>query len=150
MRLNLYGQGRHSLLIDGIPVGGYADGDWLSVKENGNAGEITEGGDGPSMNLSVSQGGLITIGLFPTSKALGSIYGIRDKQRKTPRMFSILLYSGVDELIQASGCAFADLPQWASGGPKQTGRQFAFACLSIKQDTSAVEALVGGFVGGLF
>ena len=119
------------------------------MKVDGNAAARTQGGDGPSMNLSTAQGGTITVNLLPTSPALGVLYSIRDAQRVNPRMFSIVLMTGVEEVIKGAGCAFGDTPQFQSGGPTMQGRQFVFECLEIQLDTSAIESVVGGFVGAL-
>lgn len=149
MRISLYSQNRHIVIVDGVPLSGFDEGDFIDVDLKGNAAEITEGGDGPAMNLSVSQGGSVTIGLLPTSPAIGPLYAIRDAQALSPRLFSIIVMSGVEELIRASGCGFGTLPAFSSGGPKMKGRKFLFNALEIKMDTSAVEALAGGLVGGL-
>ncbi len=149
MRINLYAQNRHTLIIDGVPISGFADGDWAQVKVEGNVAARTQGGDGPAMNLSTPQGGAITVNILPTSPALGILYSIRDSQKTNPRMFSIVLMTGTEEIIKGAGCAFGDMPQFQSGGPTMQGRQFVFECLEIQLDTSAVESVVGGFVGGL-
>jgi len=148
-RINLYAQNRHTLVVDGTPITGFADGDWLAVKVDGNVAERTQGGDGPSMNISVPQGGIITVNLLPTSPALGILYSIRDAQQLTPRLFSIVLISGVEEIIQAGGCAFGELPEFQTGGPTMKGRSFPFECSQIKLDSSGVEAVAGGLLGGL-
>lgn len=149
MRINLYAQNRHAIIVDGVPLSNFAEGDFLQVKLDGNAASRTQGGDGPGMNISAEQGGQITISLMPTSQALGMLYGLRDQQKRNPRMFSLVLTSGVEELITASGCAFGDLPQFSTGGPTMQPRQFMLECLEIKLDTSGVETIAGGFVGGL-
>ena len=149
MRSNIYTQARHTLVVDGIPVVGFAEGDHIQVKMDGAAAARTQGGDGPAMNVSVDQGGQLTIGINPTSPVLGLLYGTRDAQKATPRLFSVVLMSGVEEIISASGCAFGDLPQFSTGGPTMQPRQFVLECLKIKMDTSGVEALAGGFIGGI-
>ena len=149
MRIPLYAQGRHVLIIDGVPIQGFAEGDHIQVKLDGNAAARTLGGDGPAMNLSVAQGGKLTCSLQPVSPALGVLYALRDEQRSNPRLFSVVLMTGVEEVITASGCAFGDLAQFATGGPTQQPRAFDIECLEIKLDTSAVESIGGGFLGGL-
>ena len=148
-RINLYAQNKHAVLVDGVPLSAFAEGDYMQVKLDGGGATRTHGGDGPAMNQTVEQGGQITINLLPTSPALGMMYEIRKSQNKNPRLFSIILTTGVDEMITAGGCAFADLPQFASGGQTMRERQFVFECLSIKLDTSDVEAIAGGLIGGL-
>ena len=148
-RINLYSQGRHVLIIDGMPCTGFAEGDHLQVKLDGNVAARTMGGDGPAMNLSVPQGGKITCSLLPTSEVLGVLYGLREEQASNPRLFSVVLMTGVEEVITANGCAFGDLAQFNSGGPTMQPRQFDIEALEITLDTSAVEAIAGGFLGGL-
>ena len=149
MRLNLYGQQRHIVVVDGISLNGFAEGDYLQFKADGNAATRTQGGDGPSMNLSTPQGGQVTLSLNPTSPAIGPMYALREQQRANPRLFNISVVTGVEEIIQANGCAFGDLPQFSSGGSTMQGRQFTFECLEISFDQSAVESIAGGMLGGL-
>lgn len=148
-RINLYAQNRHTLVIDGVPISGFAEGDFITVKQDGNAASRSMGADGPSMNLSTEQGGNLTISLQPTSPEIGTLYALREQQARDPRMFSIILLSGVDEIVNAGGCAFGDQPQFSTGGPTMQPRQFNIESLQIKMDVSAVEAIDGGFIGGL-
>ena len=145
-RINLYAQNRHTLIVDGVAIQGFAEGDFLSVKQDGNAAARTQGADGPSMNISSAQGGNITIELQPTSPALGQLYALREQQLREPRMFSIVLVSGVDETINAAGCAFGEQPQFSTGGPTMQGRQFSIEALQIKMDTSETGAVDGGLL----
>jgi hypothetical protein len=149
MRINLYAQNRHVVIVDGLPLGGFAEGDYIQVKVDGNAAARSLGGDGPAMNLSVAQGGQVTLGLMPTSPVLGELYAIRDAQSLSPRMFSIVVMTGVQEVINCAGCAFGDLAQFQTGGDKMQPRQFVFECLKVTLDSSAVESIAGGFIGGL-
>ena len=108
MRINLYGQTRHLIIVDGVPLSGFKEGDHIQIKLDGNAATRTHGGDGPSMNLSAPQGGQITLGLNPTSPAIGTLYTIRQQQARNPRLFSIQVVTGVEEFISAGGCAFGE------------------------------------------
>lgn len=148
-RINLYAQNRHILIIDGVQIKGFAEGDWLSVAVKGGGAQISTGGDGPAMNLAVQQGGEITVSLLPTSPELGTMYELRKAQQANPRMFGIQLVSGVEEIITATGCAFGDLASFSSGSDKMSQRQFTFQCLSIDMDTSAVTPITDTLVGGL-
>ena len=148
MRMNLYGQGRHIVVVDGIPLTGFAEGDFISIKADGNAAQRTQGGDGPAMNLTVAQGGQVTLSLLPTSPAIGLMYQIRGAQLVNPRLFNVVVMTGVDEVITAAGCAFGDLPQLATGGPTMQARQFVFEALKIIFDPASVEAIIGGAVLG--
>ena len=56
MRINLYAQNRHTVVVDGVPLSGFADGDYIEIDVDGNAAQRSMGGDGPSMNISVQQG----------------------------------------------------------------------------------------------
>lgn len=149
MRVNLYAQNRHVVVVDGIPLSNFAEGDYLQIKLDGGGAIRTHGGDGPVMNITTAQGGKVTVGLCPTSPALGLMYEIFKNQSTSPRMFSVLLVTGVEEVIQASGCAFGEMPQFTTGGPSMQPRQFEIESLQIKLDDSAVEAIGGGLAGGL-
>lgn len=140
-RINLYAQNRHTLIIDGIPISGFAEGDFLQVKEDGNMAVRNLGADGPSMSLSTEQGGNFVLSLTPTSPALGIVYGMRKQQNENPRLFNTVLLSGVDEMINFKGCAFGDQPQFTTGGPTMQPRQFSFECLEIEMDQSLTSLL---------
>lgn len=140
-RINLYGQNRHTLVIDGFTISSFAEGDFIQVKQDGNVAARSLGADGPSMNLSTTQGGNVTVSLLPTSPVMGIMYSIRKQQEQTPRLFNMVLLSGVDELVNFNGCAFGEQPQWVTGGPIMQPRQFSFECLEILMDQSATITL---------
>jgi hypothetical protein len=135
--------------VDGFLLSGFKEGDFIQVKVDGNAMARTHGGDGPSMNISTDQGGQITIGLNPTSPAMGPLTQLRNQQKRNPRLFSIQVISGVEELISASGCGFGELPQFSTGGPTQQGRDFLFECLQIDLDVALLAPVDGGLLGGV-
>ena len=141
MRINLYAQNRHIVIVDGVSLQGFEEGDFLDFEADGNEASLTKGGDGPSVNISVSQGGALTIGLNPTSPHLGFMYQLRQAQQSNPRLINIIVVTGVEEVIQAKGCGFAKLPGFKTGGPTQSGRKFPFVVSELKLDLSAVEAL---------
>jgi hypothetical protein len=146
MRLNLYGQNRHILVIAGVPITGFAPGDFLSVKLEGNAATRTKGADGPSMNLTTDQGGTLSVSLKPTSPALGTLYALRDAQKVNPVLFGIVLTTGVEEVISAVGCAFGELDEITTGGEEMAARKFNFECSKIILDVSGVNPVSGGLV----
>lgn len=148
MRLNFYAQNRNLVIVNGVQLPGPGDGDWIEIDLEGNEASRVHGGDGPSMSISTAQGGKITIGLLPTSPALPTMYALRDAQQTNPSLFNVQVVSGVDEVILATGCGFGKLPAFQSGGPQMRSRQFAFECMEIQMDLSAVEALNGGMLGG--
>jgi len=149
MRIPLYQQGLHSIVIAGFQISDFFEGDWLEIAPKGNAASRTEGGDGPSMNYSVAQGGQITISLKPTSPALGALYSLRESQAILSVYFPISIITGVQELVIGSGCGFGELPGFTSGGTKMTVRKFLFECLSLPMDTSAVQSIIAAVAASL-
>ena len=147
MRVNLYSQNRNTIVINGVPISGFAEGDWMEIKQDGNAAERTKGGDGPAISISTAQGGQITVSLVPTSPAIGLLYSLRNTQISNPSLFAISLFTGVDEIISAFGCAFGDLPQFTTGGEKMAPRKFVFECQKISMDISDVESIIGTVAG---
>ena len=143
MRINLYAQNRHVVIIDGVPIVDFMEGDFMEVELHGNAAQRTEGADGPAMNISTAQGATITINLKPTSPSLGVLYKLREAQQEAPYMFSIQLVTGTQEIISASGCAFAKLDAFSSGDAKMKDRKFKFECLECPMDLSEVLSLIG-------
>ena len=143
MRLNLYTQSNISIIVGGLPLTGFMEGDFLEFKIDGNAAERTLGADGPAMNISAKGGGYINITLKDTSPALGSMEQLFNLQSLRKNMFTVAVLSGVNEVITASGCAFGDRPAFATGGPKMNGRTFNIQCLAIAMDTAGVESVAG-------
>jgi hypothetical protein len=131
MRVDLYGQNRHLVIVDGVPLSNFAEGDHLEVKLDGGAATRTHGGDGPGMSISTKQGGTVTIGLLPTSPALDILYALRDRIATSPYLFSVQLMTGVEEMITANGCAFGDTPAFTTGGPAMSGRKFQIECKEL-------------------
>lgn len=147
MRIDLYAQNKNSLVVNGVPLSGFAEGDWMEIKLDGNAAERTKGGDGPGISISTAQGGQVTFSLMPTSPALGVMYGLRNTQQVNPSLFSVAIFTGVEELISCLGCAFGDLPAFATGGEKMSPRKFVLEFQKIVPDLSDVESLVGTVIG---
>ena len=137
------------MVLAGVPMSGFGEGDWIEIKLDGNAAQRSMGGDGPSMNLSVPQGGKITIGLLPTSPVIGAMYEIRNLQSANPSMFTLSLMTGTEEIITAAGCAFGDLQQFVTGGEKMQTRKFDMECLQISLDVASVESILGDVAGSL-
>lgn len=149
MKVNLYSQNQHIVVIDGVPMSGFAEGDFLQIKQDGNAAVRTQGADGPAMNTSTKQGGQLTIAILPTSPVLSTMYAVKDSQSRNPRLFSVQVVSGVQEVMSFSGCAFGDTPQFQTGGPTMQPRQFVIEYLEDTMDTSLLSAVAGGLLGGL-
>lgn len=149
MRINLYHQGLHTLVLNGFPITGFSEGDWLEVKVDGGYAEKTQGHAGPVLNWVAEQGGTIQISLNPTSKALGDVIGTRNEAVKSFFLFNIELLTGTQETLNAAGCAFAELPSWRSGGERSGQRQFLINCGKIVLDDSQVKPIQGGMLGGL-
>ena len=149
MRFNLYSQSNITVVISGVPWTGFMEGDFLSVKLDGNAAERTMGASGSSMNISADYGGKISVALMDTSPSLGIAYQLRNLQRLKKSMFTIALLSGVNEIITASGCAFGDTPEFSTGGPKMGGRGFTFEAINIAMDTAGIESVAGLLAGGV-
>lgn len=149
MRINLYAQQKNTIVINGVSISSFAEGDWMEIKQDGNAAERTKGGDGPAISISTSQGGTIGISLNPVSPALGTLYAMRNLQITNPSLFTIVLMTGVEEVIVAYGCAFGDMPQFTSGGEKMSPRKFTFECQKISPDIADVESIIETVAGSL-
>jgi hypothetical protein len=145
MRKNLYLQANNTLVIDGISVSGFMEGDCMTIDDEGNAAQRTLGASGASMSISAYAGGKFSVILKPTSGALGKLYKLREDQKRASnrRLISITLFTGVDETISIRGAAFAKLPAISTGGEKEAARQFDFEYLEAVFDKSDVESILG-------
>ena len=148
MRSNFYAQANTTLLVNGINVGGLAEGDCIRIKADGGAAIRTKGADGPSLSISSFQGGTLEFDLKPTSPALGIMYALWQSQQSLGGAvgpFAIIVMTGVQEVIAAVGM-FGDLPQFSTGGPQMQPRKFMLECTALKLDLSSVESIAGGSV----
>lgn len=146
MRRRIYVQQDHSMVIDGVQITGFAEGDWLEIECEGNCVVRTEAADGADMNMIKGQGGRLTFGLLPTSKALGKVNFIRADVIANPRLFNVALLTGVREIIYASGCGFGKLPAFQTGGEVQQPRFYVIECIELDLDTSDVEKGVSSYI----
>lgn len=148
MRLPLYSQNLHTLIIDGFPVTGFADGDWLGVKIDGGGVTRTQGSYGPVLNRVASQGGQIVIGLLPISPALGELLSLRTEVRTAARLFNMSMITGTEEIFSAMGCGFGDISEWRMGGPVMAPREFIIECIKLRWTEGGIKSQ-NGILGGL-
>ena len=147
MRKNLYLQANNTLVIDGVSITDFMEGDCITIDDEGNAAQRTLGASGPSMSISAYAGGKFSVILKATGAANGKLYAIREDQQRASnrRLLSISLFTGVDETIKITGAAFAKLPAFSTGGEKEGPRQFDFEYLKLELDKSDVESVDGSF-----
>jgi hypothetical protein len=147
MRINLYSQSGHTLVVDGISITDFMEGDCITIDDEGNAAQRTLGASGPSMSISAYAGGKCSVILKATGAANGKLYALREDQQRSSarRMFSMSLFTGVNETIRITGAAFAKLPAFSTGGEKEGPRQFDFEYLRLELDKSDVESVDGSF-----
>ena len=147
MRINLYSQAGHTLVVDGISITDFMEGDCITIDDEGNAAQRTLGASGPSMSISAYAGGKCSVILKATGAANGKLYALREDQQRstTRRLFSMSLFTGVNETIRITGAAFAKLPAFSTGGEKEGPRQFDFEYLRLELDKSDVESVDGSF-----
>lgn len=149
MRLPLYSQNLHTLVIDSFPITGFADGDWLSIKVDGGGVVRSQGATGPVLNRVAPQGGQIIVNLLPTSPALGDLLGLWKDAQAAPRLFNLSLITGVEEILVAKGCGFGDMPEFRTGGLVMSPRGFVIEFTEIVLDSSGVKKSPLSIFGGL-
>lgn len=122
----LYLQGYHVVVVDGIPLSGFDAGDFIKIRIAGGGAVILSGGDGPAMQYTVQNGGELEISVLPTGRAFLDLATLRATQFQSTdrRLFSVVIMSGVEEVFSFAGCAFGDLPEFSTGGPVMQPRTF--------------------------
>jgi len=139
----IYLQAYHIVVVDGIPITGFGEDDYISIKYDGGGAEIISGADGPAMRYLVKSGGQIGLSVLPTGKAFFDLAVLRSTQFSSSdrRLFSVVIMSGVEEVFSFAGCAFGDLPEFKTGGPRMSSRAFV---INFLQGTGQPSSNVGG------
>ena len=147
-RFSLYDQKNHIVVLDGVPLSAFAEGDFLELKQDGAPAVRCFGADGPTMNFCPPAGGHLVLGLSPTSPALDDLQDLWEAQLLATRLFTTVLLSGVNEIFTAYGCAFGETPSFLTGGATIQPRQYQIEFLKIEKELASGE-IGGGFFGGL-
>lgn len=122
-----YNQAEVTVLVDGIPWRGLADGDSIEVADIGGEADITEGTDGPGVNLATKQGGYIKIKLREDSPAQIYAKALRLVQENalTGRSGVTVQILGGTSIFHTLHNAFISAPgALTTGGKKQGATEF--------------------------
>ena len=131
---DIYLQKGHTLIINGVNISGFAEGDCIRVQPEGNAAIKTKGADGPSLSISTYQGGKLEFDLKPTSPARSIVWGLWRAQSSASGLtgpYTVVLLTGVDEIITVAGL-FGEIPQFSMGGPQMQPRKFPMECTVLE------------------
>lgn len=128
--------GDHTLIIDGIRVRGFAEEDFIKIKQHGACTAVREIIDGQlTKNKYVPKVNIVTVGLQPKSSAIETILYLQSRLARTlPAhfyLFDVKLFFGEDEMVALKQCYFGNESQVLSKG---LSAQFTIKCLELSFD----------------
>ena len=122
-----YNQAEVTVIWDGIPLRGLADGDSVEVADEGGEVEKTHGTDGPGVNIATRQGGYVKVKLREDSVSQPIVQATRATQE-----FSLSGDAGITVQIVGGTSvlhtlinAFVSVPgALSTGGPKMGSQEY--------------------------
>lgn len=137
--IRAYNQKNTTVLVNGVPLVGLADGDSVKVTPAGGEVERTEGTDGPGLNQATNQGGDIEVELREDSPSIGYLDGLRLMQEQTAvPLPAVSVMTGVLAIETLSFVMLARRGELATGGKKMGKRMWKFIGANLNYTPSAV------------
>ncbi|MBL4769536.1 MAG: hypothetical protein JKY94_17820 [Rhodobacteraceae bacterium] len=125
MAQEFYDQAAHSVLIDGVLIEDFFEGEGtIAFAPVGDLITQNRGLDGNALSLGSRRPGDLTIMLKPTSPSLAFLNGILTAQANgAPSLFNVTVTLGVQDVLSLTGCLLQD-SEVSSGGPTMEARPF--------------------------
>ena len=122
-----YNQSNITIIANGTPVVGLMDGAHCEVQYKGGEVQVTEGTDGPGMNIATKQGGEISFVLQEASPSNADMIALRKMQDlATDIPYTLSIMSGVRALYLLQGAMISVPGELTTGDKKQAGRKYTF------------------------
>ncbi len=121
----LYSQANHSVLVDGLALEDFAEGDDVIAFEIiGDAATVTRGLDGNKPSAGSRRPGNLTVRLKPTSSSIERLEElVRQQENGTPRAFRTTVVTGVDDVLTLRDCLI-QANGFNTGGPVMQPREY--------------------------
>jgi hypothetical protein len=117
-----YNQKDVTVLVDGVPLKDIADSASIRVRHRGGEVDLTEGTDGPGVNIGTPQGGEIEVDMKETSPSLIYLNSLRAAQLATSIGCNIVVMRGT-KAVDTLATAFIAPPGELATGDKKMGKQ---------------------------
>lgn len=135
----VYNQNEVSVICAGTVIDGLMDGTPITVTYGGGEVDITEGTDGPGLNVATRQGGRIKFTLRENSRAFGFLQGLRRLHENSPvATGNCVVTTGTRDIITL-GYFIIGLPgDRTTGDKKMAGVEFELVGLVIGEVDSII------------
>src|ERR1035441_6309951 len=134
-----YNQKSTTVLVNGVPLVGLADGDSVKVTAAGGEVERTEGTDGPGLNQATNQGGDIEVELREDSPSIGYLDNLRLMQETTSLPIpNVIVMTGVLAVETLSMVMLGRRGELSTGGKKMGKRAMKFIGTDLKYTPATV------------
>lgn len=122
----VYRQKVTSIIFNGLPLQGLMDGASVTIRPQGGQVQVTEGTDGPGVNIATKQGHILEVTLREDSPDHEYIMDINRNQANGGPGVPLALYMGTDRVF-ATGEAYIGAPgELATGDAKMGGHTYTF------------------------
>lgn len=134
-RTEYYSQNNHSLVIDGIAIEDFDEGDdVIAFEPIGDGSSVTRGLDKNKTSFASPRPGQLTIRLKPTSPSLARLNElVRSGESGNPRLFDVQVTTGVRDVLTLTGCSINE-NGWTTGGPTMQGRPYVIVAENYTLD----------------
>ena len=140
MAIKNYNQAGITIQVNSTPITGLMDGTPITVTFRGGEVDVTEGMDGPGLNMATRQGGSVKFTLRETSDSHALLLGLRLIQEQTQGIESniVTVLSGARTLFTLTD-AFISLPgDLTTGDKKMAGQDYTFVGTGMESAPSII------------
>jgi hypothetical protein len=123
----LYSQASHSVIVDGLAIEDFGDGDdAIAFEIIGDAATVTRGLDTNKPSAGGRRPGNLRVRLKPTSPSIERLEELaRQQDNGNPRTFRVTVVTGVSDVLSLRGCLI-QAAGFNTGGPVMQLREYTF------------------------
>ena len=128
-RLEFYDQNQHSVIVDGLAIEDFHDGeDAIAFAPEGQLVGGSRGLDRNRISLGSPRMGTLTLRLKPTSPSIDFLNELANLAGQgQARLFDCVISTGVADVLSMVNCAAIDT-DYQTGGPNMQTRTFEIMC----------------------
>ncbi len=128
----IYRQQVTAVIFNGLPLQGLAEGASVRIKPLGGNVQVTEGTDGPGINIAAKQGHIIEVDIREDSGDHEYLMDVNRNQAEGGPGVPLALYMGTDRVFSCAE-AYVGAPGDLSTGDKKMGKQ-TYTFITRKSD----------------
>jgi len=139
MSAETYSPKRVEVIVNGVPIRGYADGTFVNVARNSDSFATNVGADGEvSRTASADRTGKVTVTLQQTSDSNDFLSGLVTADELTLNLQFVLMVKDTNgRTLLVSPCAWIDKPADSEFGNELSNREWIISCAELN-------GLIGG------